>query len=310
MRKWVKITIPVVLLAAAVIVCAVRWQAWFGMPDEPVWTGDTIEYVFPSPTTNDQLPTTFLVLGDIHSNLTRDDYDLLAQRVPDANAVIQVGDWMDRGQFYYRQLLLREWTNSQLFGLPVIACPGNHEYTKGFRKTLSQAWAETFYSPSATGIQGVNYYIDYPQLRIIVLDTNPLKHIVDCTRLLTWLRQAMYSAGDRYIVVLMHHPVFSVAKRRFNPGVYATFRHALSQADLVLCGHDHNYMRRTPFVMLNTAGKNKPQRESLKAELATTEPVYGVLKISNLNSQISILNLSVYRLSDGALIDSIDVKHD
>ena len=77
-------------------------------------------------------------------------------------------------------------------------------------------------------------------MRCIVIDTNPLTRTVWLTRTLTWLREAMYGAGGRYTVVLMHHPVLSPAEGRFNPLEYATFRHALGDADLVLAGHDHS----------------------------------------------------------------------
>ena len=116
MRKWIRFIVFMLLLAGGAVVCAIRWQAWFGMPPEPTWTGDTIDYAFSYPTEG----TTVLVLGDIHNRLMQADYDTLAARVPDADAVAQVGDWMERGQEYYRQELLREWTHSALMGLPVI----------------------------------------------------------------------------------------------------------------------------------------------------------------------------------------------
>lgn len=312
MRKWVKITIPILLLAAAAILCAVRWQAWFVMPDEPVWTGDSIHYVFP-PFEQDTTPASLdiLVLGDIHNNLTRSDYDTLAMRVPQADLVIQVGDWLDRGQEYYRQLLVREWTNSALYGLPVIACPGNHDYSKGLMRTLSPVWSDAFYHlsdvyhPAPEGLPGSSFYVDLPQTRLIVIDTNPLNHLVFLTRALTWLRQTMSTADDRFVVVMMHHPVLSAAKGRFNPGIYCAFRYALSQADLVLAGHDHNYMRRMPFVMLNTAGKTKSTRPSLKADVVDAAPVYGVLSVND-----TTLTLTVHRFSDNTVIDSVHVHHD
>jgi len=217
--------------------------------------------------------------------------------------VLQVGDWMDRGQEYYRQLLLREWTNSALNGLPVIATPGNHEYTKGVHKHLSEAWSETFSHPNngPVGVPGASYWLDIPRMRIIVIDTNPLSHIVYLTRTLTWLREAMYSAGDRAVVVMMHHPVLSAAKGRANVAIYSTFRYALSQADLVLAGHDHFYARRAPFVMLNTAGKAKKQKTKLHTEVCDSVPVYGVLANKR---------LIIHRMSDGIAIDTIYVKHD
>ena len=305
MRKWFKIVFWTLLLAGGVVLCAVRWQAWFGMPPEPKWTGDTLHYTMPRPLTPNPLttnPLTILILGDIHNHLTRADYDTLAARVPDVDVIAQTGDWLDLGQDYYYQLLLREWTASALYGKPVIVCPGNHEYSKGLHKTLSPVWQEAFGDEA-------NYYIDFPAMRFIVIDTNPLVRLVNITRTLTWLREAMYTAGDRYIVVMMHHPVLSPGKGRFNPLIYAAFRHALGEADLVLAGHDHSYMRHTPFVVLNTAGKPKPQYIGFPVDATDTVPVYGVLH-SPLNIQHSTLQFTVHRLDDGAQIDSLYVSHD
>ncbi len=310
MRRWLKIAIPAILLAGGAVICAIRWQAWFGMPAEPQWNGDTINYVFSQPTgATDQ---TFLVLGDIHSRLTRADYDTLAARVPDADAVIQIGDWLERGQDYYYQLLLREWTNSALYGLPAITTPGNHEYSKGIHKTLSPVWEHAFPHPlnGPKDVPGASYFIDLPAVRLIAIDTNPLVRVVDLTRTMTWLRQTMNSADGRFIVVIMHHPVLSVAKGRANVTVYSAFRRILADADLVIAGHDHSYMRRAPFVVLNTAGKNKPQQYKYVPEVTDTVPVYGVLQISNLKSQISNLQFNVYRFNDNTLIDSLYVNHD
>lgn len=300
MRKWLKYIFLTLLSVGCVVLCAVRWQAWFGMPAEPKWTGDTIHYAFPHPEPGNRSSLTVLVLGDIHNRLSKEDYDTLAMRVPDADFIVQTGDWLDRGQEYYYQLLLREWTASELYGTPVIACPGNHEYTKGLHKTLSPVWQKAFGEQS-------NYVFDVQNIRFIVMDTNPLMHIVDLTRELTWLRTAMYSAEDKFIVVVMHHPVLSPGKGRFNPFIYTAFRHALGEADLVLAGHDHSYMRHTPFVVLNTAGKPKPQHLGFAAEKTDTAAAYGVL---TLQSQPSTLHFTAYRLDDGEVIDSLYVKHD
>lgn len=323
MRRWVKIAIPSLLLAAGTVVCVLRWQAWFGMPAEPQWNGDTLDYTFPYPTTHwsDSVAShrrnsmDILVLGDIHSRLTRADYDWLAARVPHAVAVAQAGDWMDRGQNYYYQLLLREWTGSRLYGMPVIVTPGNHEYSKGVHKTLSEAWAHAFPHPDngPKEVPGASYYVDLPSVRFIVIDTNPLVRMVHLTRTLTWLRQTMNSAGNRFVVVMMHHPVLSVAKGRANTLEYATFRHALSEADLVIAGHDHSYMRRGPFVVLNTAGKPKQQRFHYTPEVTDTVPAYGVIRILHPDARrqsSDAFSFKAYRLSDGSLIDSLYVTHD
>ena len=307
MKKWIWIIVITLLLAGGATLCALRWQAWFGMPEEPAWNDETLDYRFP-PFEKDATPASLdiLVLGDVHNRLTRTDFDSLAARVPQADLVAQVGDFMDRGQNYYYQLLLREWMHSDLYGLPVIACPGNHEYSKGLNKQLSPIWRQAFVHPDngPKDVPGVSYYIDLPYTRFILIDTNPLVRLVDLTRTLTWLRQLMYSAGDRYVVVMMHHPVLSVAKGRANILEYGAFRHALGEADLVIAGHDHSYMRRAPFVVLNSAGKLKQQRYKYCPEVTDTVPVYGVLRASD-----AALQFKVYRMDDNTLIDSLYVKH-
>jgi len=312
MRRWLKIAIPSLLLAGGAVLCAIRWQAWFGMPAEKVWNGETLDYTFPEWRLDTTPPSLdILVLGDVHNQLSRTDYDTLAARVPNADAVLQIGDWMERGQEYYYQLLLREWTNSALYGLPVIATPGNHEYTKGLGKTLSPVWEHAFPHPKngPKGVPGVSYYIDMPTLRLITIDTNPLFRIVDLTRTMTWLRETMNNAGGRYIVVVMHHPVLSVAKGRANLHLYSAFRHILGDADLVIAGHDHSYMRHAPFVVLNTAGKTKPQCFHFEAQAADTVPVYGVLQ-SHIINHTSQMEFRVYRLDNGEILDSLHVTHD
>lgn len=315
MKKRVITILIILLLTGGAVLCIVRWQAWFGTPEEPQWTGATLDYTFPF-FEKDKTPASLdiLVLGDIHNRLTRAEYDLLAKRVPQADAVAQVGDWLDRGQDYYYQLLLREWTNSALFGTPVIPCPGNHEYTKGIPKTISPVWERAFPHPhnSPVGVPGETYYADYPSLRFIVIDTNPLDRLVYLTRTLTWLREAMNNAGDRYVVVMMHHPVLSPGKGRANPLIYAAFRHALQDADLVIAGHDHSYMRHQSLVVLNTAGKAKAQQIPFPTDVTDSVPVYAVLSIQRSTNphHPSPLTLNTYRLSDGQVIDILYVKHD
>lgn len=322
MRRGVKISFWTILLAVAVVLVAIRWQAWFGMPVEPQWTGDTIVYSMPSLNAENAEESllyevdsalTLLVLGDIHNGLTCADYDTLAARVPDVDVVVQTGDWLERGQFYYLQALLHEWVPSALCDVPVVACPGNHEYTKGWQKTLSPIWEETFPHPhnGPVGVPGAHFYIDLPRLRLIAIDTNPLVRLTHLTRTLTWLSDLKNTAGERFVVVIMHHPVISVGKGRCNPLIYAAFRHALGRVDLVLAGHDHSYMRRASFVVVNAAGKPKTQRNGLIADVTDSVPTYSVMTVVQTADtlQPSGLFFKTYRLCDGQQIDSLYVCH-
>lgn len=309
-KKYVFLTI---VLASLTTLCIVRWHAWFNMPPEPKWEGPIRDYTFPM-FEEDKTPNSFdiLVLGDIHSKLKTADYNLLAKRVPQADVIAQVGDWMAWGQNYYYQDLLQEWLPSNLSGLPVIATPGNHEYTKGLIKRRTEPWDHAFQhlKNGPKGVPGVTGYMDLPYIRLIVIDTNPLWRIMHFTRTLTWLHRTMSEAGDRYTMVLMHHPVISVAKGRFNPMIYAFFHHALSRADLVIAGHDHSYMRKTPFVILNTAGDLKAQH-GIGAQVTDTAKVYSVISIQKpiIPEQQPEMVFKTYRMEDGQVIDSLYVHH-
>jgi len=113
------------------------------------------------------------------------------------------------------------------------------------------------------------------------------------------------SADGRFTVAIMHHPVLSPAKGRFNPLIYAAFRHALGETDLVIAGHDHSYMRQKNFVVLNAAGKPKEQHKYMFAEVTETAPQYGVLTVDPQQ-----LQFTVHRFDNGAVIDSLYVRHD
>lgn len=325
MRRKIKIAIFFILLTGSAIVCAVRWQAWFGIPEEPLWTGEEHTYqfhTFEADTvhgfthtedgwTNTSTPQSLdiLILGDIHNNLTTTDYNQIAKLHPEIDIIAQTGDWLERGQFYYYQSLLSEWVPSKLSKLPVINCPGNHEYTKGFLKSLPSDWYAWFPHPQNGTIdhKGSMYFIDFPQLRFIVIDTNPLNRLIYITRTHTWVQKAINSAGDKHIIAMTHHPIFSAAEGRFNPLIYASLRHSLGQTDLTISGHDHTYMRYMPFVVLNSAGKSKTPKQyrHINIECQAEDAVYSILSFPKNKKPI----LRTYRISDGYIIDSCYVHN-
>lgn len=263
-RKILRIACLTLLLVGGIALCAVRWQAWFGNPPEPALTADTIAYrfrTFADSATYAQRPQTphyqILLLGDVHNSLTCADYQKIADEAGELAAYAQLGDFVERCYLFYFQQLYRELQGTSFDSLPLINCPGNHEYRKGLRRSLPDLWYQNFPQPlnGPQDFLGSTYYIDFPNLRFIVLDTNGMQWLHEYMRTLTWLNSVMASAGDRFVVVMMHHPVYSCGAGRFNTTIYTTFAHALRRADLVFAGHDHNYARRLPFVNTNAATK-------------------------------------------------------
>lgn len=325
MQRKIWLIILSSLLVGGVIVCTIRWKAWFGNPPEPIWEGDTIQLqlnTFANEHTLQRMQKDtlqFILLGDIHNQLVYDDYALLAERHPNMDFYAQLGDWMERPYFYYEQMLYHSIVGTGFDTLPVIAIPGNHEHRKGIIKQLPEQWKTIFPNPS-NGIdrfEGTSYFVDFPQMRIITINTDGLHLLSDYTRVGLWLKQTLREAKDKYTIVMMHHPVFSTAKGRQNPWIWLSFYGALREADVVFSGHDHNYARRTEhykarfwkkeeptiFIGTNASIKKYPVKENKKYEASLSgEPVYEHIFVTP-----NTLHISTYTIHSGERIDHVEI---
>ena len=143
--------ILLLLLTGGIVLCLVRWKAWFANPEEPLWEGDTIAYRFHTfgEETLDGFakyegahsvvwqdlhePDTlmFLLLGDVHNSIDSAHWAALAQRHPHLDFYAQLGDFIERGYFYYEQQLVSELPQShsssiQPVYLPSVVCTFTH----------------------------------------------------------------------------------------------------------------------------------------------------------------------------------------
>ena len=325
MRRWVGLIIAFVLLTATTIVCSLRWQAWFGNPAEPEWTEPKIDHRFITFNNDSVLHAlqcytlSFLLLGDIHNSLSNSDMSLLSERHTDIQFWAQMGDWMERPYLYYEQIIYQSLLGTRLDSLPIVAIPGNHEYLKGVVKTLPEHWKTIFPNPQngPARFLGTSYYIDFPHLRLIAIDTDGLHRVSDYTQVAFWLTKTLREAGTRFTIVMMHHPVYSTAEGRSNPMMWASFHSAMREADVVFSGHDHNYSRRTEyykarfwkkeeptvFISTNASTKMYPVKENPKYEASFSgEPVYEHIFITPRS-----LSILTYNLHSGEVIDSVEI---
>jgi len=301
------------LLAGATVLCFFRWQAWFGMPIEPEYKGDTLSYHF-SCFGEDTVPgfiqedgnwqdihepqvLRLLVLGDVHNQMDSADYAAILLRHDSIDAVAQMGDWMERCYFYYHQQLFHQLKGTGMENIPVIACPGNHEYFKGVCKKLPESWYTLFHNPlnGPQRFMGSTFYVDFPSVRFIAIDTQGQQRLSDYTITLTWLKRVMKTAEGRFIIVMMHHPVHSPKKGRLNLATWLTFHSIMRKADLVLAGHDHCYAVRSHFVNTNSSRKVYQSKQSSATAVAENSRLYEILEIND-----DTLRMSTYSL------DSLD----
>ena len=325
MSRWIGLIIILCIIAGGATTCAIRWEAWFGNPPEPEYNKPIIAHQFIT-FDNDSVSNalqrdtlSFLILGDIHNSLTNSDMSLLSERHPDIQFWVQMGDWMERPYLCYEQMMYQSLLGTRLDSLPIVAIPGNHEYLKGVVKTLPEHWKTIFPNPQngPARFLGTTYYVDFPQLRLIALDTDGLHRVSDYTQVAFWLKNTLRNAGKKFTVVMMHHPVYSFAQGRSNLLMWLAFHSAMREADVVFSGHDHNYARHTEhykarfwkkeeptiFIGTNASIKKYPVKENKKYEASLSgEPVYEHIFVTP-----NTLHISTYTIHSGERIDNVEI---
>lgn len=212
-----------------------NWSEWYQFRTEPA----------------EHEPFSFVYFGDAQNNVrsmwsrvTREAF----RDAPRAAFFLHAGDLVNRaasdGEW-------GEWFEAGSFinaMIPVIATPGNHEYTKidepdGTRsRRLTDHFAATFAFPNngPSGLESSVYFIDYQNLRVISLNSNERQ-----AEQVDWL-EGVLSANDRtWTVVTFHHPIYSTGRRRDNAALRDLWKPVFDRhpVDLVLNGHDHTYGR-------------------------------------------------------------------
>lgn len=221
-----------------------------------------------STASNQSTPLSFLYVGDaqnyileLWSRVIRNAY----KKAPNADFFIHAGDLIDTA---HDESEWNEWFAAGGFihsEIPAIAVPGNHEY-RGLnanrprdKPELSIQWDAQFGFPK-NGPQELHktcYYIDYPNLRVIALNSNRAIKLQA-----QWLKKVLEENNKKWTVVTFHHPIFSASTGRDNPELRKYWKPLFDQynVDLALQGHDHSYARGAIFenpILVNRSDQNK-----------------------------------------------------
>jgi hypothetical protein len=193
-------------------------------------------------------PFSFIYMGDaqnglksVWSRVIREAY----RRCSDARFVLHVGDLVEKGNVdieWDRWFSAAGWINREL---PCLAIPGNHEYpNRGWLnpRILSKLWKCQFQFPQngPPGLEGTAYFLDYQGTRIVCLNSNEQLDVQA-----QWLDKVLSENPQKWTILALHHPLYSIVAHRDNPVVRKTWLPIIDKhkVDLVLQGHDHTYSR-------------------------------------------------------------------
>lgn len=206
----------------------------------------THSFVMPS---EDKPWRRFIFFGDVQDTVggrSGQWFAKLYRQFPDADFWACAGDLVERPIDAYWNYFYST-ADSILASLPLLTATGNHDYLKSLYPSIDPRWRHTFVYPgngAATAI-GISYYIDLPDLRIMVFDSHGINDCVTLAARYRWLRDCLRGADGKWKVVMYHHPAYSVRASRNNLQIRNTFVPLMEKygVHLVLQGHEHGYMR-------------------------------------------------------------------
>lgn len=128
--------------------------------------------------------------------------------------------------------------------IPFMAVPGNHEDERGIRFA-------TYLARFALPGKELYYRFDYGGTRFILFNSQDLRDAEQLRWFENELSQARHDPTVRWVIVCMHHPLYSSTVRRLNDTARIEVLQPLFdryRPDLVLLGHHHNYERTYPLI--------------------------------------------------------------
>jgi predicted MPP superfamily phosphohydrolase len=189
---------------------------------------------------------TFTAFGDHGtSEFSRQNVEHVAREQPAFHLLL--------GDFSYangKQPVWDEWLNlcePMTRALPMMVALGNHENEKigdlkiGYVSALARL---------AMPAPETWYTFDYAGVRFVSFNSDDHRNPEQMKWLESTLKAARQDAGVRWLILFMHHPLYSSNVRRPDDAPRIdSLRKILDDyhVDLVLCGHNHNYERFYPL---------------------------------------------------------------
>lgn len=210
----------------------------------------------------------FIYLGDVQFNdnsTMASEYDTWGRLVqnardrnPNAAFILQGGDMVNKGQNMEEWQALLTKSESVFSGMPLMSVPGNHEGNDASGKP--ELWSEIFDLPTngPSGFKEEFYSFDYGNSHILCLNSNVFSNEQlnagtmsesDFDRINDWIAKDLSSTDKTWKIVVLHHPAYVVVDDPVSSQVLNKWVPIFEDngVSLVLCGHQHVYMRTYPM---------------------------------------------------------------
>lgn len=175
--------------------------------------------------------------------------DYAMNKFPNARFLLHTGDMVDSGQEIKQWDFFTDASKSELMNLPLEPCVGNHEAINSNGTNQNEKnFTDRFNLPKITNSGapvGTVYSFDYGYAHIAVLNTECDK--VGLIKEGAWLKTDMEKSDKPWKIVALHRGPYGATYDS------STVRDILTPVfdkvgiNLVLQGHDHNYVRTYPI---------------------------------------------------------------
>lgn len=244
------------------------------------------------------------VLGDVQFNVREEDYAVWGKFLrdaykehPETQFALMTGDYVNTANLW------RDWNcylnQAAVFScIPVMTAPGNHEtqylpftYLKLFAlpENGPEGAAEEFYSFDYAGCHFVSLNsCVLMREREKFMGESAWDDLIDGIDV--WLKEDLQKNRKKWNVVFLHHPAYGVDENsRLSEEIRKRWVPIFEDAgvDLVLCGHQHVYMRSetingVTYIMGNSGQKrsqyyNAERVPSYVEKVNEEHSVYGIL---------------------------------
>jgi len=208
---------------------------------------DTYSELYSFNTIKEDAITTLVLLGDAqgysqkHYNQLKKTFEM-AQKVRESGDTIDItllaGDIVDQGdafdQWGFFDIAMKDYLRTSLF----MSTLGNHDAAS---KAIVYKSSFNYPKNGIHTLDELSYYIDLPNARIAVWDTESVATFEEQGK---WLTDSMHDVPDKFKLVLMHRSAYPMA---YDEAYIRDLSRYFEEADidLVLSGHDHIYNRTT-----------------------------------------------------------------